>query len=244
MKILKALIYFVSIFLIPLFGYSQTSSIIVKVSTNGAKLTETQKTDSKVLKTLTAGENVELLEILFPNGEGSSPRYRVKYQETEGFITSYFIQPNEKIDEELRALKERQKIENAKRQENQKLIQDSLLKVEELRKNIDYEAEIIRNDSIADAMLKEAKAQNRLQNQQYLSQRRTKFHAKYGKELGEKIATKKIWIGMTEEMLIDSWGRPEDINTTATRYSTRKQFVYGGGQYVYVQNGVVDAWQN
>ena len=67
---------------------------------------------------------------------------------------------------------------------------------------------------------------------------------KYGPVNGEKVAKGLIWIGMTEAMLIDSWGRPDDINTTVTRYGTSKQFVYGLGRYVYVENGKVDSWQN
>ncbi|MFC3881276.1 hypothetical protein ACFOSV_13875 [Algoriphagus namhaensis] len=67
---------------------------------------------------------------------------------------------------------------------------------------------------------------------------------KYGQSVGTKINEGKIWVGMTEEMLLDSWGKPEDINITQTTYSIRKQFVYGLGRYVYVVNGKVDAWQN
>jgi hypothetical protein len=67
---------------------------------------------------------------------------------------------------------------------------------------------------------------------------------KYGEWATNRILQKTIWIGMTEEMLIDSWGNPQDINSTVTRYGSRKQYVYGGGQYVYVVNGKVDAWQN
>jgi hypothetical protein len=70
------------------------------------------------------------------------------------------------------------------------------------------------------------------------------FVKKYGTVNGEKVAKGLIWIGMTEEMLLDSWGQPEDINSTVTRYGSRKQYVYGSGQYVYVENGKVEAWQD
>jgi len=67
---------------------------------------------------------------------------------------------------------------------------------------------------------------------------------KFGEQDGRRVSYKSIWIGMTEEMLLESWGQPKDINTTVTNHGTRKQFVYGLGRYVYVENGKVDAWQN
>jgi hypothetical protein len=67
---------------------------------------------------------------------------------------------------------------------------------------------------------------------------------KYGEQDGRRVFYKSIWIGMTELMLIDSWGQPKEINNTVTKYGTKKQFVYGNGRFVYVENGKVEAWQN
>ena len=57
------------------------------------------------------------------------------------------------------------------------------------------------------------------------------------------IKERKIKIGMTKEMLLMSLGDPEDINRTVTKDSVSEQFVYGD-QYVYLENGVVTAWQD
>ena len=76
------------------------------------------------------------------------------------------------------------------------------------------------------------------------AERKVALTKKYGSSVATRILEGKIWIGMTEQMLLESWGQPEDINTTVTRYSSRKQYVYGSGRYVYVENGKVDAWQN
>jgi hypothetical protein len=76
------------------------------------------------------------------------------------------------------------------------------------------------------------------------AERKAALTKKYGSFAAIRILERKIWIGMTEAMLLDSWGEPEDINTTVNRYVTRKQYVYGSGRYVYVENGKVDAWQN
>ena len=77
------------------------------------------------------------------------------------------------------------------------------------------------------------------------SEKRLKYLIeKFGEQEGRRVFDKSIWIGMTESMLMESWGQPKDVNTTVTKYSTSKQFVYGNGRYVYVVNGIVDSWQN
>ena len=119
------------------------------------------------------------------------------------------------------------------------------------KQSFDEEAEIRRNDSIADVLNRKAKEEGKAyfeslskKDQEDINKRRPVYVKKYGPVNGEKVAKGLIWIGMTEAMLIDSWGRPDDINTTVTRYGTSKQFVYGLGRYVYVENGKVDSWQN
>lgn len=77
------------------------------------------------------------------------------------------------------------------------------------------------------------------------SEKRLKYLIeKFGEQDGRRVFDKSIWIGMTESMLMESWGQPKDVNTTVTKYATSKQFVYGNGRYVYVVNGIVDSWQN
>ncbi|GAB2488444.1 SH3 domain-containing protein [Algoriphagus taiwanensis] len=80
----------------------------------------------------------------------------------------------------------------------------------------------------------ESKNQERLEN---LTQR-------FGKSAAEKIFKKSIWIGMTEEMLLESWGNPIDINRTVLRNLVKKQYVYPNYKYVYLENGKVTAWQD
>ena len=67
---------------------------------------------------------------------------------------------------------------------------------------------------------------------------------KYGKEVIERISNKEIWIGMTEEMLIDSWGNPTEINRTVLPSLVTKQYVYPNYKFVYVENGKVTSWQD
>lgn len=58
------------------------------------------------------------------------------------------------------------------------------------------------------------------------------------------INTKKIKIGVREEVLHCSWGKPKDVNKTVGTWGIRKQYVYGGGQYVYTRDGVIESWQD
>jgi len=69
--------------------------------------------------------------------------------------------------------------------------------------------------------------------------RRNSLYRRFGKEYSDIILNGQIRIGMTEQMLIESWGKPERINETITRYGIRKQYVYSSSRYVYVENGEI-----
>jgi hypothetical protein len=54
-----------------------------------------------------------------------------------------------------------------------------------------------------------------------------------------------VQIGMSkDDVLASSWGRPSSINTTTTARGTREQWVYGGRNYLYFENGTLTAIQN
>lgn len=67
---------------------------------------------------------------------------------------------------------------------------------------------------------------------------------KYGKSMVETVRQNKIQIGMPEELLIKSWGKPDRIN----KASYGNQWVYNEDDeyydtiYVYIQNGKIIAW--
>lgn len=59
----------------------------------------------------------------------------------------------------------------------------------------------------------------------------------------------KVFIGMTAEEALRSWGQPTKINQTLNGSGTSEQWVYrreGGieGQYVYLTNGIVQSIQS
>ncbi|MBM3454942.1 MAG: hypothetical protein FJX80_07320 [Bacteroidetes bacterium] len=231
---------------------------IIRVNTDGAKLTKSENKDSQVLALLNKGQSLELLEIVFPDGLKSTSRYFARVNTIEGFITSYFVEPMILIGGQQTSLKQLESSEISKKEVVQLKVRDSLLQVKINqdreyfeRLKVNEEEEIRKNDSIADIVNRKAKEEGkayfeslRKKAQEDINKRRPVYVKKYGPVNGEKVAKGLIWIGMTEQMLIDSWGRPDDINTTVTRYGSRKQYVYGLGQYVYVVDGIVDSWQN
>lgn len=63
----------------------------------------------------------------------------------------------------------------------------------------------------------------------------------YGVDMVHLAMSRKISVGMAEELLILAWGKPEDINRRS--YSDEDQWVYGT-QYVYVKKGIISAWSD
>jgi hypothetical protein len=66
---------------------------------------------------------------------------------------------------------------------------------------------------------------------------------KYGQTKGKLVYEKKIALGMTKEMVIDSWGEPKDINRTVGSWGIHEQWVYGSA-YLYFENGILTSWQD
>lgn len=63
------------------------------------------------------------------------------------------------------------------------------------------------------------------------------------------IALREVFIGMTDEEVARSWGRPSNINRTVTKYGSSEQWVYdrggiGRGQYLYMENGTLRSIQS
>jgi len=81
--------------------------------------------------------------------------------------------------------------------------------------------------------------------------RRKHLIDKYGSELiADKIMDRQVWQGMTSEQLVDSWGRPEDVDEKVYKTKTKQTWKYGKTgknrfkQRVYVEDSYVVGWQN
>ena len=84
--------------------------------------------------------------------------------------------------------------------------------------------------------------QKKLHNEKELAKRKDDLIKKYGKKIGENIFQGVIWMGMTKEMVIDSRGRPNDINRTVGEWGVHEQWVYNN-TYLYFENGKLTSWQ-
>lgn len=72
------------------------------------------------------------------------------------------------------------------------------------------------------------------------------------RERAREDAAQRAWkrsqgvrIGMTEkEVLESSWGKPQRVNRTTTARGIKEQWVYGGTNYLYFENGLLVTVQN
>lgn len=81
------------------------------------------------------------------------------------------------------------------------------------------------------------------ETKQYFAYQKKRMIAKYGKYWGKFVAEGQLEIGMTKQMCRDSWGEPESINRTSTRYRNYEQWVYST-IYVYFDNDKISAIQD
>ena len=69
--------------------------------------------------------------------------------------------------------------------------------------------------------------------------------AKQAKANAEWKARGGVTVGMTTIQVLNSnWGKPEKVNRTVTQNGTNEQWVYGGNNYLYFENGKLTAIQN
>jgi superfamily II DNA or RNA helicase len=61
-------------------------------------------------------------------------------------------------------------------------------------------------------------------------------------EAQELIAARKIRLGMTADQVRQSWGKPEDINRSVTRWGVSEQWVYEAN-YLYFDDGILTTIQ-
>lgn len=66
---------------------------------------------------------------------------------------------------------------------------------------------------------------------------------KYGKEHGTMVAEGRIWKGMTESMLRDSWGKPDKTNTDKFKYGVFTQYEYGDITFFFRDKILID-WED
>lgn len=76
------------------------------------------------------------------------------------------------------------------------------------------------------------------------AERKEKLAEKYGVLNANFILNGKLFTGMTKEMVIESIGKPDDINKTTGPWGVHEQWVYDKkNMYVYFENGKLTSWQ-
>lgn len=76
------------------------------------------------------------------------------------------------------------------------------------------------------------------------NKRKADLTRKYGASTTNLILQGKIRIGMTKNICRDSWGEPDSINKTITKYGTTEQWVYGYSYVYFNEKGQITAIQN
>jgi hypothetical protein len=71
-----------------------------------------------------------------------------------------------------------------------------------------------------------------------------KVHPIWSNEICNTISNKQIQMGMTKDMVIASWRKPDRINRTVTMNRTHEQWVYGDSTYLYFEDGILTSWQD
>ena len=63
-------------------------------------------------------------------------------------------------------------------------------------------------------------------------------------DFAETIKQRKIRLGMSAQQVELSWGKPERVNSTVSAQGVREQWVYGGGQLLYLEDGKLTTFQS
>ena len=63
-------------------------------------------------------------------------------------------------------------------------------------------------------------------------------------DIATLIMRKEVRRGMTAEQCRAAWGNPRDINRTTGAYGVHEQWVYGGHNYLYFEDGILTTIQN
>ena len=81
-----------------------------------------------------------------------------------------------------------------------------------------------------------------LLDQEVTTAYRELYVLKYGKKIGERVAYKRIWKGMTEEMVKDGWGEPDLIEKNVEKWGVFTQWHYGEIIFFF-RDGKLTDWE-
>ncbi len=64
---------------------------------------------------------------------------------------------------------------------------------------------------------------------------------KYDEEIGRRVAYKRIWKGMTDEMVRDGWGETDMINRNVEKWGVFERWKYGYITFFF-KDGKLTEW--
>ncbi len=112
-----------------------------------------------------------------------------------------------------------------------------------LKQNLILENKILKNrvDSLKGVSASLDKNLQKAQTELRLIKR--KFYVKkYGHQTADRLLNGQIWKGMTEDMVRESWGKPDKINKNVYKWGVYTQWYYGDITYFF-KNGKLFDWQ-
>ncbi|UCH66495.1 MAG: hypothetical protein JSW63_05035 [Ignavibacterium sp.] len=105
---------------------------------------------------------------------------------------------------------------------------------DKIRLNMKIEALKLQIDSLNSYIPELEKELDNAQRELYI--------LKYGEEIGNKIAYKQIWKGMTDEMVMESWGEPDRVDQNVESWGTFTQWYYGDVTFFF-KDGKLTDWE-
>jgi len=86
------------------------------------------------------------------------------------------------------------------------------------------------------------KLQNRIPEleQELITAFRELYVLKYGEDIGQRVAYKQIWKGMTDEMVRDGWGEPDKIDRNVEKWGVFEQWNYGNITFFFKDGKLTD----
>ncbi len=104
--------------------------------------------------------------------------------------------------------------------------------------NLQMEKEIDSLKKVSDNLDKKLNiAQSELKKAQH-----SFYVKKYGQENGNRVFEGKVWKGMTEQMLKDSWGKPDKTHRNNYKWGVFTQWYYGNITYFFKNGRLID-WE-
>jgi len=65
---------------------------------------------------------------------------------------------------------------------------------------------------------------------------------KYGQKDADLIIARKVWKGMTKDMILDSWGKPKQIDRYIGKTSVKEEWYYRN-KVLFVRDGKLEGWK-